>query len=121
MPLIIEIDNEGNAHARIDRACAAHNHAKGHSGLYLVLGRSAMINALKKLDAVTTSSTETEVVAYGERFPKCTQFRYFRLAQGAEDKEGILFQNNKSTALLQKKHLFSIGRRLKYIMRDITL
>ena len=79
------------------------------------MGCGAMINTSKKLGIVTTSSTETEVVAYSERFPKCAWFRYFRLAQGANDKEEILFQNNKSTILLQKKHPFSIGRESKHI------
>ena len=79
------------------------------------MGRGTMINTSKKLGVVTTSSTETEVVACGERFPKCTWFRYFRLAQGANDKEDILFQDNKSAILLQKKHPFSIGRGSKHI------
>ena len=115
LPLIIEIDEEGNAHICIDGAHAVHSDVKGHSGLYLTMGRSAIINTLKKLGIVTTSSTETEVVACGERFLKCTWFRYFRLAQGADDKEDILFQDNKSAILLQKKHPFSIGRGSKHI------
>ena len=74
-----------------------------------------MINTSKKLCLVTTSFAETEVVLSSERFPKCTWFWYFRLAQGGDDKEDILFQDNKSAILLQKKYPFSAGKRSKYI------
>ena len=54
-----------------------HIDRKGHSGLYLMIGRGGMINVLKKLGLVIMSSIETEVVADRERFPKCSWFRYF--------------------------------------------
>ena len=38
--------------------------------MYVTMGKGAMMNASKKLGLVTTSSTETEVVAKDERFPK---------------------------------------------------
>ena len=72
--LIIEINKEGNVHICIDRAHAVYNDAKGHSGLYLTMGHGAMINISKKLGVVTTSSTETEVVSCGERFPNVHGF-----------------------------------------------
>ena len=74
-----------------------------------------MINISKKLGLVTTSSTEIEIVSCRERFPKCTWFRYFRLVQGGDDKEDILFQDNKSAILLQKKYPFSADKGSKHI------
>ena len=71
LPLIIAIDEDGNIYAYIDGAHTIHVDAKGYSGLFLTIGRGAMIKILKKLGLVTTSSTETEVVSCGERFPKC--------------------------------------------------
>ena len=47
-----------------------------------MMKKGDMTNVSKKLGVVTTSSTETEIVADGKRFPKCIWFRYFRLAQG---------------------------------------
>ena len=74
MLLIIEIDEEGNIYVHINRAYAIYNDTKGYSGLYLTMGCSAIINTLKKLGVVTTSSTELEVVACGERFSKSAWF-----------------------------------------------
>ena len=70
--LIITIDNEGNAYICIDGSHVVHTDGKGHLGLFLTMDCRVMINTLKKLSIVTTSSTETEVVANGKRFPKYT-------------------------------------------------
>ena len=80
-----------------------------------MIGRGTMINTSKKLDVVTNSLTETEVVICGERFSKYIWFRYFRLAKSTNDNEDILFQDNKSAILLQKTHSYSIGRGSKHI------
>ena len=76
-----------------------HMDTRGHSGLFATMGKGAMLNVAKKLGMVTISSTETEVVSTGERLPKCTWFRYMRLAQGEEMSEDVLMQDNKSTIL----------------------
>ena len=71
IPLIIEIDENGDVHIYIDSTHAIHSNGKGHSGLYVTMGRGAIINQSKKLGVVTNSSTETEVISTGERFSKC--------------------------------------------------
>lgn len=114
IPLIIGIGDEGTM-IYIDGAHAVHSDAKGHSGLYVTQGKGAMINVSKKLGVVTTSSTETEIVSTGERLPKCTWFRYFRLAQGEEEKEDILLQDNKSAITLQKRWPYSTRKGSKHI------
>ena len=81
LPLIISIGKDGTV-IYIDGAHAVHTDARGHSGLFVTQGKGAMINISKKLGVATTSSTETEIVSTGERLPKCTWFRYFRIAQG---------------------------------------
>lgn len=77
LPLIISIDDKGNVHVHIDGAHAVYGDGKGHSGLFLTMGKGAMINVLNKLGLVMTSSTETEIVANGECFPNCSWFLYF--------------------------------------------
>lgn len=72
IPLIIEIDDEGNVYIYIDQAHIVHADRKGHSGLYIIIGKGAMLNMSKKLGVIIASSTETEIVSIGERFPKCT-------------------------------------------------
>ena len=81
LPLVLSIDESGDVAMHVDGACAVHNDDKGHSGLFLTMGQGAMMSMSKKLGLMTTSSTETEIVADGERFPKHTLFGYFRLAK----------------------------------------
>ena len=114
LPLVISITSDG-ATIFIDGAHAVHMDAKGHSGLFATQGKGAMINVSKKLGVVTTSSTETEIVSTGERLPKCTWFRYFRLAQGEEESEDILMQDNKSAIVLQKNYPYSSRKGSKHI------
>ena len=79
------------------------------------MGKGAMINVSKKLGLLTNSSTETEIVSTGERLPKTTWFRYFRIEQGEPIKEDILLQDNQSAIRLQKHHPFSVGKGSKHI------
>ena len=114
IPLIIMNDGKDTI-IYIDGAHAVHTNCKGHSGLFVTQGKGAMINVSKKLGLVTNSSTETEIVATGERLPKCTWFRYFRIEQGEPVKEDLLMQDNKSCMLLQKNGQFSVGKGSKHI------
>ena len=114
LPLIIGM-TEDDTLIYIDGAHAVHADARGHSGMVLTQGKGAMISVSKRLGVATTSSTETEIVSTGERLPKCTWFRYFRLAQGEEDREDILMQDNKSAIILQKKYPYSTRKGSKHI------
>lgn len=115
LPLIIGIDENGDVLIYIDGAHAVHTDAKGHSGLHLTMGRGSMISVSKKIGLNTNSSTETEVVSTGERMPKCTWFRYFRITQGDVAKEDLLHQDNQSAMILEKNHPFSVGKGSKHI------
>lgn len=114
IPLIISVIADG-ATIYIDGAHAIHPDTRGHSGLYVTQGKGAMMNVSKKLGVITTSSTETEIVSVGERLPKCTWFRYFRMAQGEEEKEDVLMQDNKSSIILQKNYPYSTRKGSKHI------
>ena len=114
LPTVIEITEDG-AIIYIDGSHAVHADAKGHSGMFTTMGRGAIMNVARKLGLNTVSSTETEVVSSGERMPKCTWFRYFRLAQGDKPIEDVLMQDNKSAILLQKNWPFSTGKGSKHI------
>lgn len=115
VPLIISIDVDGEVCMRIDGAHAIHADGKGHSGMFVTMGREDMINVSKKLGLVTTSSTETDVMSNGERFPKFTWFRCFRLAQGDDAEEDVLLQDNKSCITLHKNCPFSVGKGSKHV------
>lgn len=75
IPLIIAIDNNRNVHIYIDGLHEIHAYRKGNSGLFLTMGKGAIINLFKKLGFGTIRSEETKVVSNGERLPKCSWFR----------------------------------------------
>ena len=79
-PLALKINDKGDVVTHVDGAHEVHNDDKGHSGLFLTMRKGAMTNSSKKLGFITTSSIETEIVADGKIFPKCSWFRHFRLA-----------------------------------------
>ena len=74
--------------------------------MFATMGKGAMLNIGKKMGLVAISSTETEIVSTGERMPKRTRFRYFRIAQGDSRTEDTLMQDNKSAILMQKNWQF---------------
>ena len=84
LPLILLITHDGIT-IYIDGDHAAHADLKGHSGLYATQGRGAMINV--------NSSTE---------------------AQGDNNFEDVLMQDNKSFILLQKNWPFSTNKGSKH-------
>ena len=97
IPLVISTDSKAQIVIRIGAAHAVHADGKGNSGMFLTMCKGAMMNTSKNLGVVTISSTETEIVDDRERFPKCSWFRCFRLAQGDSAKEDTLMQDNEST------------------------
>ena len=49
------INDKGNVCAYVDGAHAVHSDSKGHSRLFVTIGRGAIINVSKKLGLVTKS------------------------------------------------------------------
>ena len=45
IPLIISIDDEGNAHSYVDRSHATHSNGRGHSSSFVTMGKGAMMNS----------------------------------------------------------------------------
>ena len=72
LPLVIEIDENGDVRARTDRANTIHNDGKRHFGFHLTMGKGAMMNVSEKLGLNKVISIETEVVVDEERFHKCS-------------------------------------------------
>ena len=70
LPLTTSINEEGEVLIYIDGANATCIDGKRYSVILVTIGKVATLNISKKLSIVTTSSTETEVVANGERFTK---------------------------------------------------
>jgi hypothetical protein len=63
----------------------------------------------------TRSSTETEIVGADDFMPAICWTRYFMKAQGYGVKDNVLFQDNKSSIILEKNGKASRSKRTKHI------
>jgi hypothetical protein len=88
---------------------------RGHSGGGLTLGRGFPIVSSTKQKLNTKSSTETEIVGADDFMPAICWTRYFMKAQGYVVNDNVLFQDNKSSILLEKNGKASSSKRTKHI------
>ena len=114
MPLILCANGKGIG-IWIDASHAVHADMKGHVGTYASMGKGAVISSASKAKLNTGSSTETEVVAVGEKICKFVWFRYLREHQTGYANEDILYQDNKSSMLLENNGIFSARKESKHI------
>ena len=114
LPMILRYGG-GEVSLYIDGAHAVHADMRGHAGAAAIAGRGVVYASSTKTKLNTTSSTETELVAVGEKLPKHIWFRYFRLAQGGTSGEDILYQDNEAAILLQNNGRLSCGKGSKHI------
>ena len=88
---------------------------KGRVGTYASMGKGAVISSANRIKLNTPSSTETEIVAVGEKLTKFIWFRYLRKAQTGFAIEDVLYQNNRSSMLLENNGSYLAGKGSKHI------
>jgi hypothetical protein len=81
----------------------------------LSLGRGFPIVSSTKQKLNTRSSTDTEIVGADDFMPEICWTRYFMKAQGYGVKDNVLFQDNKSSILLEKNGKASSSKCTKHI------
>jgi hypothetical protein len=80
------------------------------------LGQGFPIVSSTKKKLNTRSATETEIVGAEDFMPAICWTRYFMKAQGYDIKDNVLFQDNKSSILLEKNGKASSSKRTKHII-----
>jgi hypothetical protein len=115
MPLILSANGSDILKWRVDASFAVHPNMRGHSGGGLSLGRGFPILSSTKQKLNTRSSTETEIVGADDFMPKICWTHYFMKAQGYGVKDNVLFQDNKSSILLEKNGKASSSKRTHHI------
>jgi len=98
----------------IDGAHAVHHDMWGHTGAAMTLGKGAAYLSSSKQKINTMSSTETELIAVNDKMGQILWTKYFLEAQGY-DVPLVLFQDNKSTMLLEKHGRASSTKRTQHI------
>ena len=79
------------------------------------MGKGFPIVSSTKQKLNTRSSTESELFAVDDMMPSILWTRYFLKAQGYHVNDNIIFQDNKSTMLLERNGKASSSRRTKHI------
>ena len=94
-----------------DCSFAVHPDFKSHTGGNMTFGQGSPINKSAKQKLNTRSSTEGELVAANDMATMILWTKLFMEAQGYEIRKHILFQDNKSTILLENNGKCSSSQR----------
>ena len=99
----------------VDVAFAVHPDFKSHTGGGMTFGTGMPINTSRKQKLNTRSSTESELVGADDMAQMILWTKFFMEAQGYDVKDNILYQDNKSTILLENNGKRSSGKRTRAI------
>jgi hypothetical protein len=99
----------------VDASYAVHPDMKSHTGGAMSLGTGVIYGTSKRQKLNTKSSTESEVVGTDDVMPQILWTLYFLEAQGYKIDDNILYQDNKSSILLETNGRGSSGKRTRHI------
>ncbi len=116
MPLILGSDKTGVLNWYVDASFAVHPNMRGHTGGALTLGRGyPIVSSTKQKLNTKESSTESELVGVDDMMSSILWTRYFLKCQGYRVNDNIIFQDNKSSILLESNGRSSSSKRTKHI------
>jgi hypothetical protein len=115
MPLLLSANGSGIMMWWVDASFAVHPNMRGYSGGGLSLGQGFPIVSSTKQKLNTRSSTETKIMGVDDFMPAICWTHYFMKAQGYDIKDNVLFQDNKSSILLENNGKASSRKRTKHI------
>ena len=115
MSLILGADSSGILRWFVDASFAVHPNVRGHTGGGLTMGRGFPIITSTKQKLNTRSSTESELVGVDDMMPSILWTRQFLKSQGYKVNDNVIFQDNKSTMLLERNGKSSSSKRTKHI------
>jgi hypothetical protein len=99
----------------VDASYAVHPDMKSHTGGALSLGTGVIYGTSKSQKLNVKSSTEAEIVGTDDVMPQILWTLYFLEAQGYKVDKNILYQDNKSSILLETNGRGSSGKRTRHI------
>ena len=115
LPLILGADGTGILNWYVDASFAVHANMRGHTGGALTMGHGCPIMSSTKDKIDTRSSTESELVGVDDMMSLILWRLYFLNHQGYKVNNNIVFQDNKSTMLLERNGKSLSGKRTKHI------
>ena len=113
--LTLRADGSGSLKWYVDASFAVHPDYRSHTGAVMTMGDGAVASICKKQSMNTRSSTEAELVGADDSMGPILWTKQFLEAQGYPVKENILFQDNKSSILLESNGRKSAGKRSRHL------
>jgi hypothetical protein len=113
--IILSVDDLHVIKWYVDAAFAVHPDFKSHTGGNMTYGQGAPISMSRKQKLNTRSSTEAELVGPDDLSVLILWTRLFMQSQGYEIDKNILFQDSKSTILLEQNSKRSSSSRTRAI------
>ena len=113
MVLTLSADNLRVIKWYVDAAFAVHPDFKSHTGGYMTFGKGAIASISCKQKLNTRSSTEAELVGADDGATMVLWTKLFMEAQGYTIDHNVLFQDNKSTILLELNGKKSSSKRTR--------
>jgi hypothetical protein len=111
--LILSADNLHVIKWYVDASFAVHPDFKSHTGAVMTYGRGAIQSSSRKQKLNTRSSTEAELVGADDLSVMFLWTKLFMEAQGYDIEKNILYQDNKSTILLETNGKRSSSKRTR--------
>ena len=109
--LTLSADTLHNVRWWVDASYADHLEMKSHTGGALSLRTGVLYGTSKQQELNTKSSTEAAVVGIDDVMPQILWTLYFLEAQGYKITNNVLYQDNKSSILLETNGRGSSGKR----------
>jgi hypothetical protein len=99
----------------VDASFAVHPDFRSHTGSTMTMGSGAMLAKSSKQKLNSRSSTEAELIGVDDAITMILWTKLFMEAQGYVVEENIIYQDNKSSILLEKNGRKSAGKRSRAI------
>jgi len=99
----------------VDASFAVHKDLKSHTGGTMLLGKGLVYSTSTRQKLNTKSSTVAELVGVDDLMPMMLRTQYFLKAQGYKTEKSVIYQDNKSSILLEKNRRASSGGRTRHI------
>ena len=111
--LTLSIDNLRVIKWYVDASFAVHPDFKSHTGATMTMGRGAIISSSRKQKLNTRSSTESELVGVDDIIVLILWTKLFLDWMGYVVEKNILYQDNKSSILLEQNGKKSSSKRTR--------
>ena len=107
MELVLTIESMHTIHWYVDAFYGTHSNCKGHTGMMMTMGFSALMSKSRGQKLNVKISTKAELVSLDNALGDILWGKYFLETQGYHINHNIIHQDDKSTILLATNGTYS--------------